>query len=729
MRSRILAATGVAVAAAVAVPFSAAAAVPAATTWTGWDAPGPIGVGTPVQVTARGGTTVVVGNSVRDEAVGLAVTSPEGSRVGRVPVNVGDGRALRVALQRPGRALLADRCRVRFSDDRGLTWGGDPLPGCTSGETPSVTVATDSVSYAWLPTRTWRSTDGGQSWTSVNGGERGPDIALDANRAVRIVGAGPGGAALQRTDDGGVTWTGVKVPGPGGPPAPLVDSLPSLAGLSVRPGNGLLVGAGGVLLVSYDGGQTFTRVAAPIPDDLPGAASVTIYAVICDASGACVVGVQAPDGRRSGLRFDGGAFGARVAAPPVVASQSPAAGTIVGLADSLVVRTTDLGATPYKPFASSDAPGSLGVHGLVAIAKTGRLHVSSDHGASWSDVALPETPEAFQVASAGGALIALADDGTLLQLEGGSWKKHADLNAIKPRGLAVAGATPIVVGARGVVRLTDPASPKPIRSTVLAGRGFNAVAAKGKVVVAWNSGVAVRSADGGKTWRRSSMPKGIADVQIVSSKLAYAVAGNTLYRSANGAKSFKRLLGLPDLGNGAPGGDSRAPSIEFTSAKAGTIITSRGGFYTRDGGKHVAVLPTPGSRTPAAASVFGNGAVIQDEELGSVFRSSSLFGAKPPKLTLVRSGSVRKGKGGRRTIKVVGILDGAVSDGPVSVLSIDRRGATVRPQTTSTLNADGSFRVTITLGRSERGLQAWYRGAVRPTGTSLGATSKVLTVK
>lgn len=46
-----------------------------------------------------------------------------------------------------------------------------------------------------------------------------------------------------------------------------------------------------------------------------------------------------------------------------------------------------------------------------------------------------------------------------------------------------------------------------------------------------------------------------------------------------------------------------------------------------------------------------------------------------------------------------------------------------------TPNADGSFRVSVKLSKTQKGVQAWYRGAVLADRTDLSTISKVLTVK
>ncbi|MGX6450219.1 WD40/YVTN/BNR-like repeat-containing protein, partial [Patulibacter sp. S7RM1-6] len=189
---------------------------PAATTWAGWDAPGPVGVGAPAHVSAYGGTTAVLG-AVGDphwDSAPLFVTGAAGSRIGRVPLTEGgSGAKPQLALAGPDRLLLAENCRVRRSDDLGATWSGDPLPSCASG-TPALTTLDARVAWASLPTRTWRTVDGGATWTVVNAAEPGPSLATGEATGFRVVAAGEAGNALQRTADGGASWQGLKVPGP-----------------------------------------------------------------------------------------------------------------------------------------------------------------------------------------------------------------------------------------------------------------------------------------------------------------------------------------------------------------------------------------------------------------------------------------------------------------------------------------------------------------------------------
>jgi hypothetical protein len=753
------------------VPAAASAAAPAATTWAGWDAPGPLGVGSPTHVTASGGTTAILGRNGSERFVSLAVTSATGSRLGLVPVTGGSGpTSVQIAAAGPDRLLLADHCRIGHSEDRGLTWSwAEALAGC-SGEAPQLRAVSAEVAFAWTATRTWRTTDGGATWPVVNASERGPEVAVDQNVGFRIVAAGPTAYALQRTTDGGASWQGLKVPpvspvdpptpappepvptdppAPSDPPAPLpmtppaptmLDSVPMMRGLARRADGAIIVGVGDQLLVSTDNGATFTRTAVPIPDDLPGSGGVVVEDIVCDPGGTCVVGVHAANDakRRSALRLVGGAFDARVAALPQSEAAAPAPGVVVGRGAPAseggpVVRTDDYGATPYAQLASgARTAGNFGVHGVLALANVGRLHVSTDGGQAWNTVPLPATPSFRRVASQAGALVALADDGSIRRFVGGAWQRQADVSAIRPADMAVAGGVPIVVGSRGIVRLTDPAAPKPVSAPILQGRGFSDVEAAGRTVLAWarkgKGYLVVRSTDAGKTWKKSKLPAGANDVQVVNATTTFVLAGRTLMRSTDGGKRFVRQSIAPDLGAAGPQRNDTLTKLEFSSATTGVLITPVGAFVTRDAGRTLSVLPTPGAATPPVAAVFGSGVTIQDDELGAVFRSPSLLKAKAPTLTLRAAGKVSRRKG-VRTVTVIGVLRGAGDDEPVAVLGVRKPGADAVRIKTVVPNADGSFRVRVRLAKSVRGVQAWYRGAVRPASTSMSSTSKVLRVR
>ncbi len=731
------------------------------TTWTGWDSAGPGGVGAPGHVAASAGTTVVVGSNGRRGVLPISVSGSAGSRIGRISIP-GSDAADSLAVGGPGRLLLAFGCRIMRSADLGATWDDVALAGCTSGMTAGLRAFDERVAYASATSRTWRTIDGGATWDLVNGGESGPSLLLDADSGLRIVNPAKDVLALQRTIDGGRSWQGLKVPNPQAtavppivdppvepdpvaPPA-TVDSLPAMAGLARRSDGAVLVGAGSTLLVSGDRGESFTSVLVPVPDDLPGAPAAVIDQIVCDTAGGCVVGVRASNdaGRRSALRFDDGAFGARVAALPTDDAQSAGPNVIVGLtrpagdASFSAVRTDDGGASPYRVLASwQDARTAIGVHGLLAIPSAGRLHLSSDGGSTWSDVPDLAAPRLGQVAQASRGLIGLAEDGTVWLLTDGQWVRQADLSALRPGGMAVAGGTAFVVGERGVSSLADPTKPAAVSARLLQGRGFTSIVAKGRTIIAWSGRSAVRSLDGGRRWSRARLPKGVDDVQLVSSKVAFALVssskGEVLHRSTNAGASFRRQGKLPRLGAAGPRPEdfSAHAAIEFSSATTGTVVTRHGAFVTRDGGRTVEALPTPGALVPVTASVFGSGVTVLDPTVGAVFRRPGLLQQPASRLTLRGASGKRAAKARKRarSATVVGVLKGSGAGQRVALLAVDRGGAPARLLEVVETNADGSFRTKVRLRRSESGVQAWFAGSVAATGTERGSRSPVLVVR
>lgn len=754
------------------LPGLAGAAPSVATTWAGWDAAGPAGVGAPSHVAAFGGTVAVLGSDSRNGTLPISVSGPGGARIGRVPIT-GSSAADSIALAGPGRLLLAFGCRVARSANLGETWDDVALEGCTVGTAVGIRALDDRVAYASSTGRTWRTLDGGATWAVVNGSESGPQLLLDADTGLRIVNPAKDVYALQRTLDGGRSWQGLKVPDPR-PPAPdpavpvdppvvpaptdpptepkppvpiAVDSLPVMAGLARRSDGHVLVGAGSNLLVSSNRGEGFSSVPVPVPDDLPGAPAVVVDDVVCDSVGGCIVGVHAANdaARRSALRFDGGAFGARVAALPTRESQSVGPNVIVGITttaarETSAVRTDDGGASPYRELASSrDERRSIGVHGLLAIPNVGRLHLSSDGGATWSDVPNLGAPQLVRVAHSSRGLIGLANDGTVWMQTDGEWARQADLSALRPSGMAVSSGTPFVVGGRGISSLADPAKPAAVSARVLQGRGFGSVVAKGRTIIAWSGRKAVRSVDGGRRWSRISLPAGVDDLQLVSPKVAFALVSSrgaeALYRSTNAAGTFRRRASLPRLGSAGPLSEdsSSTGAVEFASATAGIVLTGHGAYVTRDAGKNVEILPTPGASIPVVASVYGSSVAVLDPTAGSVFRRPGLLTQRAPGLTLRSTGtkrSARKSKPRRqaRSVTVVGVLKGAQAGRRVALVAVRRGGAPGRLLTVRETNADGSFRTKLKLSRSESGVQAWFAGSVAATSTDRGARSSVLVV-
>lgn len=137
------------------------------------------------------------------------------------------------------------------SDDGGVTWNHQ----FTGGDyTQFYGVATISrrIAVAVGSGGTWRTTNGGQSWSSV---PTATGLFSDVEfRGQRGFAAGNNGAVL-RSDDGGATWSDVS---------PNLVGDPPMMGVSFADRrNGWAVGFYGTLVRSRDGGRTWREMSIP----------------------------------------------------------------------------------------------------------------------------------------------------------------------------------------------------------------------------------------------------------------------------------------------------------------------------------------------------------------------------------------------------------------------------------------------------------------------------------
>jgi hypothetical protein len=240
---------------------------------------------------------------------------------------------------------------------------------------------------------------------------------------------------------------------------------------------------------------------------------------------------------------------------------------------------------------------------------------------------------------------------------------------------------------------------------------------------------AARSGDGGRTWQVLALPRGTKDVQLVSRTVAYALTGRTLYRSTDAGGHFARVAIAPSLGSAGPIGASPPTAMEFSSSKRGVLLTPTGPFVTGNGGRTLEFLAVPGAITPPLATVSGSAVAAQDPLSGAFYRQKTLLNTTPPKLTLAVAKAIRHARGGGRTLTVAGHLPGVGAGEPVAILGLDRSGPGSSLKRVVRTDARGRFRASVRVARSERGVQARYRGIVRADRTLRGATSPVVKVE
>ncbi len=103
----------------------------------------------------------------------------------------------------------------------------------------------------------WRSSDAGESWQSVDSGVSGLLTAVSAASGKELWAVGHRGTVLF-SDDAGLNW---QQRPPGGLESPDFVALDVAFGSE---GHGYIVGADGFLIVTSDGGETWSRHAQPL---------------------------------------------------------------------------------------------------------------------------------------------------------------------------------------------------------------------------------------------------------------------------------------------------------------------------------------------------------------------------------------------------------------------------------------------------------------------------------
>lgn len=608
--------------------------------------------------------------------------------------------------------------------------------------------------------------DGGKHWTSVRSPEPAPkpskpnpsgDPGISRDEVQDVV-PGPSGswlrvlreradreavpaAVLERSTDDGATWTRTELPGVPTPEAVAAGATPVAVGRPQTTGDAVVVPVGNAVLVSRDDLRTFT--AATAPGEHPQA--------LCDADG-CLVGLTT-GGERSEPRqafavpFDGSAFGARLPALPLSA-QRPAPGSVLGIAASDggspapegVVRSDDGGRT-YRPSAGTVGPvrwlppGSGPLRARLAGAT---IEASSD-GVRWSAVPLPRPDlTVAQVAAAPGGLLLLDDAGTVWRRQGGAWRSWS-ARAILPRAVAADGDAVLVAGARGLLRRSGGRTTRVLvrRGARIAGaagprttlpRGLTGVALRGRLAFAWGAdddrtaprvpgaGGLLRSADGGRTWRRLPGPPHTDDLQIVSSRTVLRTHRSSLYASDDAGHRFAR--------RGRVEGTSRTKvaRLAFHGPRAGVVGTS----VTTDGGRSLTRIPLVPDGTDLLA-LAGRG-VVQAGPLGAVLRAPRLLeDARVPRLSARAIRRSRKEPGGLgiRNLDVRGRIRATGMSAEVEIVTTHAPGAAVRVSEVQPVSGDdrldSSFEGTVRFrpGR-DRLWRVQTAGGVGPDGTALG---------
>ena len=317
---------------------------------------------------------------------------------------------VRLAGGSPDRVLVGGGCAVRRSDDGGDTFVRLPFSardsGCPAG-VASFSFPTDTTGYLLLAdSRVLSTADGGRSFsrrTAVPGGA--VDILCTAERICFTV--GPSGV-IQRTGDGGVSWTQVGSAGQ------------SLFGLERADATTLYaVGALRTVMKSIDGGSTWTRKT--VGNNVPVAHFRTIR---CGSPLQCLITTE---GINQVVRTtDGGETYSSVVPSNepthAVAFAGAARAVAAGLFGSAEI-SSDGGATwsSVGSRIAGDFTVLAAASDTVAYAggRQGVLARTTDRGQSWANVSPPTDTAVIGLAGSGDRLYVLASDQTLQRSDNG----------------------------------------------------------------------------------------------------------------------------------------------------------------------------------------------------------------------------------------------------------------------------------------------------------------------
>jgi photosystem II stability/assembly factor-like uncharacterized protein len=425
--------------------------------------------------------------------------------------------------------------------------------------------------YSTLAEEIQRSTDGGSTWTQQAAPGWGVyDLAFaDATTGVAV------GSEIWRTDDGGSTWTHVAA----GTLQGLVDVAFASPTVAVAVG-------GADLWRSDDGGSTWSPLVT---------GETNLWAVAFgDGSTGLIAG---PAGAL--LRTTNGGLDWASVSLPTWPGGPPLGIVDVGFFDAThavaidgfgaVLCSADGGASwspPEAPFGQSVGACKLALRSVgdgVAACQSGLIISTSDFGATWNREAGGTLAESVNaVRFDGGIGIRAGSSGLFHSTDGGAtW---VGVQAGVFNDVAFTSANELVaVGALGLVMRSangglDWSTVPSGSSSSLYGVDF-ASATTG--VAVGQGGTILRSTDGGAAW--SPIVSGTA-VDLYAVRFAGATLGfaagldATLLRTTDAG-----LTWTPVSVSGAPAGDVMR-RLAFTSASTGVLAAGSGLYRTTDGG-------------------------------------------------------------------------------------------------------------------------------------------------
>jgi photosystem II stability/assembly factor-like uncharacterized protein len=481
--------------------------------------------------------------------------------------------------------VVGGGCAVRRSDDGGETFSRLPFAPSDFScpfQVAALSFPSSNVGYLVLSDGNVVSTaDGGRTFsrkTAIPGGAvsaAAPDLLCTTDTTCF---AATAAGTIQRTTDGGGSWTQVAV----------VANV-SLRGLEAVGSTLYAVGNGLAVLKSTDGGATWVRKT--VTGTPPG----NLTSIRCANASTCLIAAEAGN---QVIRTDDGGDTFTSVAPstdPIHAVEYASATRALAAGSSGSAAVSDDAGKNWRAVGSRIA-GQFGVlhagSGALAYAGgvNGVLARTSNAGQSWANVSTPTTAQIAGIAApTAERVFVLAADGTVQRSDngGGSYKLLNTGTTAAPRGItAVDANTVLLAGPIGVRRSTDggdsfhASTANPVRQAGLV--AFDRAAS---TLVVYGTRTIASSTDGGSSWRAIKAPKKlrIRDLDFVSPQTGFLLDQlGRLWKTTNAGRKW----GL--LNTAGTGGYL----IDFTDAANGYMAGSVRGYIGGTPGGDTAVLRT-----------------------------------------------------------------------------------------------------------------------------------------
>jgi photosystem II stability/assembly factor-like uncharacterized protein len=533
------------------------------TPYSGWYAGNPLlGANRLTDLACAGNTCYAAGDA------GTALKSTDGGATwtGIVTGLTVDLPRIRLIGGDANKIVAGGGCAVRRSEDGGESFSRPPFaPSDTSCpfSVNALAFPSENVGYLLLNGgNVVSTTDAAQTFsrkTSVPGSATcsGPCVVLPdllCRSDTTCFAATNGDGTIQRTTDGGGSWT--QVAASGGPP---LRGLEAVGMTLYAVGNGLTV------LKSTDGGQDWNR--QPVTGTPPG----NLTSVRCGDADTCLMTTEAGKVLRT---TDGGKTYESVApsTDPVhavdFASQTRA--VAVGALGTAAI-SDDAGAN-WRAVGSRISGSFSVLHAASDTAayaggSNGVLARTTNAGQTWANVSAPTAATVTGIAApTADRVFVLAADGTVQRSDNGgvSYRLLNTGTTSTPRAVAaVSSNTVFLVGPVGVRQSANGGETfRASTATVVRSARLDAVDDAGSAVVVYGPKRIAMTSDGGNTWRAVKPPKkqNIRDVDFVSTRVGFLLdLRGRLWKTTNGGRKWHEVATA-----GASGSQ-----IEFADARSG----------------------------------------------------------------------------------------------------------------------------------------------------------------